>query len=312
VSLARAASRPVAQSTAPKPRSLGLVAIIAAGAAAVVLLAVLFRRNLVAAVRYVARGGRTPPEDFFAPSRRPVAPPEVALARAEPVADVEPGAALEPEPEVEAEPVAEVSAEPEPVPLLAREPELPPEPGLQARDDPPPGLPPGSETKAEPEPEAPRLAPVTPINGEVTRLDGPRREPAAPRSRRGGHNGVAGSQPRTTRPAAARTAPICQVHWIERGSRFTAKTVDADGVEHRLASSPPIASPVASPPEQTPDAERALRQLAKELRERGWKPLRAKGTDFDEPQWYARRFKRPPPETHAEGAEGGAPPISAR
>jgi hypothetical protein len=30
--------------------------------------------------------------------------------------------------------------------------------------------------------------------------------------------------------------------------------------------------------------------------------LRAKGTDFDQPQWYARRFKRPPPEGLAEGS----------
>ena len=137
--------------------------------------------------------------------------------------------------------------------------------------------------------------------------------PAAPRALRRDHNGAVGGPPRTARPpAAARNAPVCQVHWIERGSRFTAKTIDDDGVEHRLASSPPIASPVTSPPKQTPEAERALRQLAKDLRERGWKPLRAKGTDFDEPQWYARRFKRPPPEARSEGAQGGAPPISTR
>jgi hypothetical protein len=89
-------------------------------------------------------------------------------------------------------------------------------------------------------------------------------------------------------------------------------TTDADGVEHRLASSPPIASPGASPPEQTAEAQRALRQLAKELRDRGWKPLRAKGTDFDEPQWYARRFKRPPSDTRNDGAEGTAAPTAAR
>jgi hypothetical protein len=45
------------------------------------------------------------------------------------------------------------------------------------------------------------------------------------------------------------------------------------------------------------------------LRERGWKPLRAKGKDFDEPQWYARRFKQPPPEAPAEAAEGSRASI---
>jgi hypothetical protein len=51
--------------------------------------------------------------------------------------------------------------------------------------------------------------------------------------------------------------------------------------------------PGSDPPDQTPEAEAALRLLARELRGLGWQPLRARGFDFDERRWYARRFRRP-------------------
>jgi hypothetical protein len=69
--------------------------------------------------------------------------------------------------------------------------------------------------------------------------------------------------------------------------------VDADGAENRVARSPRVERPGSSPPEQTPEAKAALRKLAKELRDDGWKPLRAKGKDYGEQQWYTRRFRRP-------------------
>jgi hypothetical protein len=94
--------------------------------------------------------------------------------------------------------------------------------------------------------------------------------------------------------AAARRGPICQVHWSPAGRCFYAVTTDADRVEHRIAWSPPFEWDADEPPdEESREARAALRVLAKELRDKGWRPMRAKGQDFDEPRWYARRFRLP-------------------
>jgi hypothetical protein len=95
-------------------------------------------------------------------------------------------------------------------------------------------------------------------------------------------------------PAAARRGPICQVRWSSAGMCFYAVTSEADGVERRLGWSPPIEWGEDGPPdEESREARAALRVLAKELRDKGWRPMRAKGDDFDEPRWYARRFRLP-------------------
>ena len=98
-----------------------------------------------------------------------------------------------------------------------------------------------------------------------------------------------------TGSTAIRRGPVCQIRWSARGRRscFEAFVVDEDGVQNRVARSPRVERPGSSPPEQTPEAKAALRRLAKELRDDGWKPLRAKGKDYGEQQWYARRFRRP-------------------
>jgi hypothetical protein len=103
---------------------------------------------------------------------------------------------------------------------------------------------------------------------------------------------------RASQPARSRVrdrtqrAPSCQIRWDRRASCFYAVMVDADGVEHKLARSPRFELRGPSPPGPSPLAQAALTQLVRELRSSGWSPLRAKGTDFDEPRWYARRFRR--------------------
>ncbi|HMI68455.1 MAG TPA: hypothetical protein VK510_00585, partial [Solirubrobacteraceae bacterium] len=57
------------------------------------------------------------------------------------------------------------------------------------------------------------------------------------------------------------------------------------------------------PDEDSREARTAVRVLAKELRDKGWRPMRAKGDDFDEQRWYARRFRFPV----AEGDDDVAP-----
>jgi hypothetical protein len=79
-------------------------------------------------------------------------------------------------------------------------------------------------------------------------------------------------------------------------------TTDARGGERRLAESRAF-TPGDAPPESSREAQAALRQLAKVLRDRGWRPLRAKGFDFDERRWYARRFRWP---TEAEQEQARA------
>jgi hypothetical protein len=86
--------------------------------------------------------------------------------------------------------------------------------------------------------------------------------------------------------------PTCQVRWSSDGW-FYAVTAGRDGVEHMIASSPPVDWPEAGPPEDTAAARWAVQRLAKDLVDRDWRPLRQKGIDFDERRWYARRFRRP-------------------
>jgi hypothetical protein len=109
------------------------------------------------------------------------------------------------------------------------------------------------------------------------------------------------------RRAAARKQATCQVRWNRRGRSFYAVSVDSNGIEHMIANSPRLEEAGPAPPHETPEARVALRQLAKNLRDRGWRPLRTKGTDFDERRWYARRFRWP---TEEELAEAGQPDAS--
>jgi hypothetical protein len=91
------------------------------------------------------------------------------------------------------------------------------------------------------------------------------------------------------RPAAARRGPICQVRWSPDEARFYAATP-----EERIAQSPTFDWPGDGPPdEESREARTALRVLSKELRDKGWRPMRVKGSDFDEQRWYARRFRLP-------------------
>lgn len=109
------------------------------------------------------------------------------------------------------------------------------------------------------------------------------------------------------RAAAARRGPICQVRWDAAASRFLAVVRDEDGVEHELARSLRFEWRDSGPPasDHRP-AQSALRLLAKDLRERGWRPMRVKGTDLDAPRWYARRFRFPVPEgEHVDFTHGG-------
>lgn len=95
------------------------------------------------------------------------------------------------------------------------------------------------------------------------------------------------------RPAGRSKSPVCQVRWSRRGRWFYAVRIDSDGVEHRVGHSPRVDCDGLGPPDETPEARAALRQLVKDLRRGGWRPLRARGTDFDERRWYARRFRWP-------------------
>jgi hypothetical protein len=114
-------------------------------------------------------------------------------------------------------------------------------------------------------------------------------------------------QPEPKGSTATRRGPVCQIRWSAHGRRscFEAFVVDEDGVENRVARSPRVERPGSSPPEQTPEAKAALRKLAKELRDDGWKPLRAKGKDYGEQQWYTRRFRRPVELDDDQAAEPG-------
>jgi hypothetical protein len=116
-------------------------------------------------------------------------------------------------------------------------------------------------------------------------------------------------EPASPRARPSSDTPLCHVRWSRRGARFFAVTTDPDGTERRIARSPQFHWRGPSPPEQSPEAQAALRQLAKELRDKGWRPLRAKGIDFDERRWYARRFRWP---TDVEDTQGKNGPERAR
>ena len=117
---------------------------------------------------------------------------------------------------------------------------------------------------------------------------------------------VAASMPMALAPPRRRSAPgpVCQVRWLRGrgGGRFCAVVAEADGTERRVALSPPVASAGTSPPDATPETQRALRALAKDLRADGWRPLRAKGEDLGEIRWYTRRFKLDRPGDEDDGA----------
>jgi hypothetical protein len=114
-----------------------------------------------------------------------------------------------------------------------------------------------------------------------------------------------------TRPRAAARGPICQIRWLPRGrgSCFSAVTKGEDGVERTVATSPHVEWTASTPPEDGPETQAAIRHLSRTLRAGGWRPMRAKGTDFNEPQWYARRFRYP--EIPAADAEPRAADRSA-
>jgi hypothetical protein len=116
-------------------------------------------------------------------------------------------------------------------------------------------------------------------------------------------------EPAPPRAGPSGDTPVCHVRWSRRGARFFAVTTDPDGTERRIARSPQFDWRGPSPPEQSPEAQAALRQLAKELRDKGWRPLRAKGIDFDERRWYARRFRWP---TDLEDTPRGSRPSPPR
>jgi hypothetical protein len=146
--------------------------------------------------------------------------------------------------------------------------------------------------------QAPRSSPSPserPTPAKPTR----RSNPARSRTRHAGSHA-------SGRTAAVRNAPVCQIRWSPRSGCFYAVTAGADGLEQRVVRSSHLDWGEPSPPEPTREAQAALRQLAKELRDRDWRPLRAKGIDFDEQQWYARRFRRPE-EAQAEKLRGGKP-----
>jgi hypothetical protein len=99
--------------------------------------------------------------------------------------------------------------------------------------------------------------------------------------------------PAVRRNGATGNGRVCQVRWSREGGVFYAVTVDAEGVEHWVGDMQRLDWPGPGPPEQTREAQAALRLLARDLRGHGWQALRAKGLDFDERRWYARRFRRP-------------------
>jgi LPXTG-motif cell wall-anchored protein len=167
----------------------------------------------------------------------------------------------------------------------------------------PQAAPPGPDTRAEPAaPAAARAAAAAaaaPVAARVARGQAPPRDRPQPST-----GGAAGAN----RGRAAARGPVCQIRWNHRGRWFYAATVDADGAEQRLGRSPVVDWDAPGPPEETPEARAALRRLAKDLRERGWRPLRARGIDFDERRWYARRFRWPTAaEIEAAGADEGSP-----
>jgi hypothetical protein len=109
-------------------------------------------------------------------------------------------------------------------------------------------------------------------------------------------------------PAPRKADPVCQVRWNRSGGFFFAVTTGPDGAEHEIARSPSVDRNGSAPPEQEPELEVALKVLSKQLRDLGWRPLRARGFDYDERRWYARRFRWPTEAEAEPGAPGQGPP----
>jgi hypothetical protein len=164
-----------------------------------------------------------------------------------------------------------------------------------------------------------RTAPAEPHRREPDRTEAERAQAPAPAPAPSAvhpRNGRAAERDKPRTRAAPR-GPICQIRWLPkgRGSCFAAVTTDDNGVERTLATSPHVEWRAATPPDQSSEAEAALRQLSKTLRESGWRAMRTKGKDFNEPQWYARRFRLPEPDTEDHVAVGNrdvSPPTKPR
>jgi hypothetical protein len=116
------------------------------------------------------------------------------------------------------------------------------------------------------------------------------------------------SRPRPVKPSRS-SERVCQIRWSRTDGFFYAVTTEADGAEHGIARSPRFDWTGPTPPEREREFEAALRVLSKELRDQGWRPLRARGFDFDDRRWYARRF-RWPTEAETEKSSRGEPPRS--
>jgi hypothetical protein len=220
-------------------------------------------------------------------------------AVAEPSLKPEQERAVEPATGTVAEPAADAERAGEHERVVEREPSAEPE-RERAAEPVSNGVVAEPERAAEAEPVAER-EPAT--NGVVAEPTSPAFEvieaDAVPRNR-------FDREPETSngRPGPARRGPVCQVRWSAPGTCFYAATTDVNGVEHRLAWSPQIEWREPGPPdEDSREARAAVRVLAKELRDKGWRPMRAKGDDFDEQRWYARRFRFPV----AEGDDDVAP-----
>jgi hypothetical protein len=150
-----------------------------------------------------------------------------------------------------------------------------------------------SSRTAGPEPDAQAPSPPHELLG---RANWPAATPARP---------APGKPAPATRARASRDAPVCQIRWSPRGGFFVAVTTDTNGTERGVAQSPRFNWNGPTPPEQEAEAEAALKVLAKELRDKGWRPLRARGFDFDERRWYARRFRWPTEADADRPSQGG-------
>ena len=254
-------------------------------------------------------------EDAGPDARAPGAPAAEVASEREPAPPAEVASEPEPAPraevakEPEAAPPAEVASEPEPapepiepVPLPEPEPAHPPadEPSEAAAATPQQPAPAPSEEPAEAVPAEAVPVEATPAAPPPSATEVPAEPARRPRSAT--HGGAARAKPRT---APAQNGPICQVRWLGkgRGSCFSAVMVDADGVEHSVATSRRVEWRGSAPPDENPESQAALRQLSKILRESGWRPMRGRGKDFKEERWYARRFRLVEAETPVDEAE---------
>jgi hypothetical protein len=128
---------------------------------------------------------------------------------------------------------------------------------------------------------------------------------------------VTGERRRKARPRRAESElllpeswpapPPAPPRWSRSGSFFFAVANDPDGTERGIARSPRVDWTGSSPPEQEPEFEAALKVLSKQVRDLGWRPLRARGVDFDERRWYARRFRWPTEAEAQQPTSGDAP-----